>query len=217
MLISHVRPVRVVRRRSDLPGFRGADLKELRIAVSSSRDLRHIIRSDHLIIAVQPRRIREMALRTSQFRDLCIHHIHKIRHTACHMFCQSIGRLIYGSQKQRVETVLNGHRIACNEAQFISAVRLYGIHRLVRISNGIGKIRMFQNNERCEDLCDTRRIIFHMAVLSEKHRSGIHIHDSPRLRRDSCVRRPVRPCKSLYRSQLGKYQYSAEYLCQFLF
>ncbi len=76
---------------------------------------------------------------------------------------------------------------------------------------------MFQNHKGCEDLCDTRRIVFHMAVLSEKHRSGVHVHDGSRLRLDSCVRWPVGSRESLHRSQLGKHEHAAEHLCQFLF
>ena len=76
---------------------------------------------------------------------------------------------------------------------------------------------MLQHYNRREDLCDTRRIIFHMAVLSEKHRSRVHVHDSSGFRLDPRIGRPVRSRERLYRPHLGKYEHAAEYLCQFLF
>ena len=57
-----------------------------------------------------------MALRASKLRDLRIHHIHEIRDAARDMFRQRVGRLVHGRQKQRIETVLNRHRIASHEA-----------------------------------------------------------------------------------------------------
>ena len=76
---------------------------------------------------------------------------------------------------------------------------------------------MLQHYKRREDLCDTRRIIFHMAVLSKEHRSRVHVHDSSGFRLDPRIRRPVRSRERLYRPHLGKYEHAAEYLCQFLF
>ena len=57
-----------------------------------------------------------MALRASKLRDLRIHHIYEIRDAARDMFRQRVGRLVHGRQKQRIETVLNRHRIASHEA-----------------------------------------------------------------------------------------------------
>ena len=43
-------------------------------------------------------------------------YIHEIRDAARDMFRQRVGRLVHGRQKQRIETVLNRHRIASHEA-----------------------------------------------------------------------------------------------------
>ena len=187
---------------SDAVGSRLADLAERCIVVCRLCDQRHIMCRCVMILVRKTVWVGKMRVRTSQGSRFLIHQFHECIHTAADMFRHGDTDFIGGFEHHTVQTILHGQVFSQPDTDIGTAL-FDAINSICREGYFLGKTRMFNRDQRSENLGDTGRILCCIHVFGIQESPAVEIHHHGRFCPDGRSLWPVGSGVGLNRLEVG--------------